>query len=55
MTTVMAIIVGAFIGAPIGFFTCALLSINRRDDDLDRHSGTLLPSNNPGLRVVSSD
>jgi hypothetical protein len=55
MTTLMAIIVGVFIGAPIGFLTCALLSINCRDDDLDRHSRTLLPSNNPGLRVVSSD
>jgi Na+/H+ antiporter NhaA len=34
MTAAIAIIIGAFIGAPIGFFTCSLVAINRRYDAL---------------------
>jgi hypothetical protein len=51
MTTLIAFIICAFIGAFIGFFTCSLLSINREDD----HGGSSVPSDGPGERLIEAD
>jgi len=40
MTIGMAVVIGLVIGAPIGFFACAVLSINRRDDDFNHYGAT---------------
>jgi hypothetical protein len=40
MTTLIAFIIGAFVGTAVGFFACAVVSVNRPEGDIERDNAT---------------